>query len=135
MPSFWPGSSRSRVLDGRHSLFFKLLDSLRVLGKMSQAHAAQNVRRLRELNVVVADDLDAVAPRIAEVEERPRQCFDARLGQCLANGLLVVDDEPKVATVVRGLSASLLQRQKLVAEVDEGHVLAFPAKIDRDDPS
>ena len=36
---------------------------------MRQAHAAQYVRRLGELDVVVADDLDAVAPRIEEVEK------------------------------------------------------------------
>jgi hypothetical protein len=40
-----------------------------------------------------------------------------------------------VTTVVRGLSPTLLQRQKLIAEVNEGHVLAFPAKLESEDPS
>src|SRR5208282_1807029 len=53
----------------RHSLVGKFLDRLCVFRKIRQSHAAQHVRRLGELDVVVANDLDAVAPGIAEVEE------------------------------------------------------------------
>ncbi len=48
----------------------------------------------------------------------------------LADGLLVVHHEPEMATVVRRLAAALLQREELVAQVDEGHVLAFPAQLE-----
>jgi hypothetical protein len=46
---------------------------------MRQSHAAQHVRRFRELNIVVADNLDAVAPRIEKVKERAGQRLDPRV--------------------------------------------------------
>jgi hypothetical protein len=42
-----------------HCLFGKLLDRLRGLGQVRQTHAAEHVRGVRELDVVVADDPDA----------------------------------------------------------------------------
>jgi hypothetical protein len=96
-------------------------------------HAAQHVRRLGELDVVVANDLDAITPRIAEVEERSRQHLDARFRQRAADGVLVVDDEPEMATVVRRLFASFLKGKELVAQVDERHIL-LPAKLELEYP-
>jgi hypothetical protein len=58
-----------RTLTWRHSLVGKLLDRLRVLGKVREAHPMQHVRRLGELDIVVSNDLEAIAPGIAEVEE------------------------------------------------------------------
>jgi hypothetical protein len=46
---------------------------------MRQPHAAQHVRCLGELDVVVADDLYTVAPRIEEIEKLTGQRVDARL--------------------------------------------------------
>ena len=86
---------------------------------MRQPHAAQDVRGLGELDVRVADDLDAVAPRVEEVEKRTRQRLDAGVGERGADGLLVVDDESDVTAVVGRLAAALLQREELVAQVDE----------------
>ena len=57
---------------GRHSLVSQLLDGLRGLCEVCQAHASQDMRCLGELDVVVADDLDAVAPRVEEVQESAR---------------------------------------------------------------
>ena len=37
--------------------------------------------------------------------------------------------------VVRGLAASLLEREELVTQVYKGHVLAFSAQLERDYPS
>jgi hypothetical protein len=53
----------------RHSLIDKFFDRLLVLGKMRQPHAAQDVRRLSELDIVIADDLYAVAPGVEEIEK------------------------------------------------------------------
>ena len=58
---------------GRHTLPGKLLYRFRVLRKMRQPHAAQHVRRLGELDIFVADDLDTVAPRVKEIEKLARQ--------------------------------------------------------------
>src|SRR5512144_2827968 len=98
---------------------------------MRQPHAAQHVRRLRELDIVVPDDLDAVAPRIEKIEKRTRQRFDAGIGQRFADGgLLVIDHKSKMAAVVGGLSTALLERKELVAQIDEGRCLALAAKLE-----
>ena len=55
------------TLAGCHALFGKLLCHLRVFGKVRRSHAAQDVRRLGELNILVTNDLDAISPRVAEV--------------------------------------------------------------------
>src|SRR5258706_13316692 len=79
MPGFGPGihelilrPPRLRVTPilaslRRHALFRQLLDRALVLREVGKAHAAQHVGGLGELDVVVADDLDAVAPGIAEI--------------------------------------------------------------------
>ena len=113
---------------GRHSFVSQLLDGLRGLYEIGQAHAAENMRRLRELDVVVADNLDAVAPRVEEVQKSPRQDLDPGFGQRRAHGFLVIDHEPKVTPVVTGLLAAFLKGKKLVAQIDEGGMLALAAQ-------
>ena len=66
-----------------------------------EAHAAQDLGGLRELDVSVVDDLDLVPPRVEEVEAASRLGFDARRLECLARRLLVVDDETEVAAPIR----------------------------------
>ena len=63
---------------------------------MAQSHAAQHVWRLGELDVLVADNLDAVAPRVEEVEKRAGQGFDPRVGQRFPDCFLVIDDKSKM---------------------------------------
>src|SRR5262245_1704716 len=113
-----------------HAFLRKLLDCFLVLGEMRQSHATQHVRRLAELNIVVADDLDAVAPWIPEIEKRAGQRFDTGSGQRLADRLLVIDHETEMAAVVGGLLPPLLQREELVAEIDEGRRLALAPKLE-----
>ena len=48
-----------------------------------------------ELNVRVADDLDPIAPRVHEVEERAGQWLDARFRKRPPHRLLVVDEQLK----------------------------------------
>src|SRR5262245_66426836 len=67
-----------------HAFPRKLLDRFLVLGEMRQSHATQHVRGLGELNIVIADDLDAVAPWIPEVEKRAGQQFDTGIDERLA---------------------------------------------------
>src|SRR5439155_20229282 len=85
---------------------------------------------LGELDVVVADDLDAVAPRVAEIEELAGQGLDTGLGHRPAHRLLVVDHQAKVPAIVGRLLAALLQGQELVAEIDESHAVALAAKLE-----
>src|SRR6185437_1086135 len=56
-----------------HALFRELLQRSLALGEVRQPEAAQDVRRLRELDVVVANDLHPVAPGIEEIQKPPRQ--------------------------------------------------------------
>src|SRR5439155_13288958 len=81
----------------------------------ADAHPAQDLRRLRELDVAVADDLDLVAPRVVEVEPPPGPHCDAGLGQRRADGLLVVDDEAEVPRRVRRLAPRRREGEARVA--------------------
>ena len=115
---------------GRHSLVGQLFDGLSALSKIGQTHAAQDMRRLRELDVVIADDLDAVAPRVEEVQEAARQDLDACCCQRLAHSLLVIDHKPEVTPVVTGLFAAFLKGKKLIAKIDEGSMLVLAAQLE-----
>src|SRR5205823_3941643 len=96
---------------------------------MPQSHSAQYMRRFGELNIVIADDLDPVAPRVEEVEKRTRKSLDAGVGQRLPNGLLVIDDESEMTAAVGGLRTAFLERKELVAQVDKGRGSAFAPKL------
>src|SRR5262245_49377414 len=91
-----------------------------------KAHAFEDARRLRELDVAVVDHLPVVSPRIDEVVVAEHR------GACLAcpvEGLLaVVDDEADVAISVRRLRPAGREGDELVAEVDEGHPPAATAE-------
>src|SRR5579885_3324298 len=77
------GSTRIRRELRRHALLSELADrALRLLER--EAHAAEHVRRLGELDLAVLDHLDAIAPGIEEIQERPAP--DARLPPLRAPG-------------------------------------------------
>src|SRR5207302_6513591 len=81
-----------------------------------EAHAAQDRLRLRELHLVVLDDLDAVSERIEAVHPPALHDFDAGALERTPRFLLVVDDEPEVSFRVGRVRASLHQRDELVAD-------------------
>ena len=95
---------------------------------MRKPHAAEHVRRLGELDVVIADDLDAVAPRIEKIEKLTGQRLYTHLGQRLPHRFLVIDDKPEMTAVVGSLRTALLKREELIAEIDESRVLALAAQ-------
>src|SRR4029077_14926206 len=88
------------------------------------------IRRLGELNVLVSDDLYAVAPRIEKVEKRSGEGLDARVTQCLASGLLVIDHKSKVTSIVDRLCTALLECKELVTQIDERHGIAFASTFE-----
>ena len=88
------------------------------------------MRRFGELNVGVADDLDAIAPRVEKVEKRAGQGLDAGIRQRPADDLFVVDDEAEVTAVVGRLFAAFLQRDELVAKIDEGIRIALAPQLE-----
>src|SRR6187200_3593902 len=91
---------------------------------MRQSHAAQHVRRLGELDVVVADNLNAIAPRVEEVEKRPGQRLDTCVSQRFSDGFLVIDHQSKMPALVSRLRTTPLKREELVAQIDEGRCAA-----------
>ena len=97
---------------------------------MGQPHAAQHVWRLGELDVLVADNLDAVAPRVEKVEKRGWQWLYPRVSERLTDGILVVDHKPKMTLIVSRLSSAFLQCKELVAQIDESRSGALAAKLE-----
>ena len=102
---------------------------------MRETHAAQHVRSLGELNVGVPDDLYSIAPWVEEIEKWAGQGLDACVGQCLADGLFVIDDESKMTALVGWLCTALLERNELVAEIDEGCGIALASKLEGNNAS
>ena len=64
---------------------------------MRQSHAAKDVWCLGELDVFITDNLDPVAPWVAEVKKRAGQGFDSRFSQRFVDRILVVDHKSEMA--------------------------------------
>src|SRR5260370_9217889 len=129
------GAAVGGVLADLHALFGQLLLRALVLGQARQAYTAQHVGRLGELNIVVADDLDAVAPWIQEIEEGTIERGDAGRLQSPARRLLVVDHETEMAAIVRRLLGPFLKGAELVAQIYEGHAVALAAQLELEKPA
>src|ERR1700692_2290947 len=108
-------SASCQVLPQRHSLFGQFLFCFLIFGQMRQPHAAQHVGCLCELNVVVTDYLYSVAPGVSKIKEGPVEWGNPGCLELLAGGLLIVDDEAKVATIICRLHAAFLKRNELIA--------------------
>jgi hypothetical protein len=131
--NFAPGTIdalRPRRSFRRHAFVDKLLDRGFALRQLRESHSAQHIRRFSELNIIVPDYLYAVAPGVEKVEKRPREELDARVDQCLASCLFVIDDKAEVTPIVGGLCTALLERKELVSQIDERHGLAFASKFE-----
>src|SRR5215469_15826050 len=109
---------------GRHALVGQFAPCL-VRLVQPEAHAAQHMRRLGELDVAVGHDLHAVAPRIEEIEERPVEQLTARRHDKFAHRGAVIDHQAEMPRAVAMLAADLRQVGELNAHVDEGAGLAL----------
>jgi len=67
--AFFDATFDPKQLLQRHAFLGQFLFCFLVLGQVRQAHTTQNIRRLGELDIVVADDLDSIAPRVPKVKE------------------------------------------------------------------
>ena len=63
-------------------------------------------------------------------EKLTGQRVHARLNQRVADGAHVIGHGSKMTTVVGGLGAAPLEREELIAQIDEGRGLALPRKSD-----
>jgi hypothetical protein len=75
----------------------------------------QHIGRFGEMDVLIADDLNPVAPGVTKVEEASGQQGDTSRFERLASRVLVIDSETEMATIVRGLLTAFLKRNKLIA--------------------
>jgi hypothetical protein len=75
----------------------------------------QHVRLLGELDALVAGDLDAVAPRIEEVEVRALEQRGTRRFGERTHAAPLVDDQPNVPMAVRRPRLPFHQGQELIA--------------------
>ena len=124
---------RARFLD--HALIGEFALRLLVLVER-EPHAAQDMRRLGELDVRVFDDFEPVAPWIEEVEERTLDHACAgRLGE-FDDARTVIDDKADMAALDVLSCGPVHQRHvdELVAHVDEGVALALAAQGEIENP-
>src|SRR5262245_9612474 len=126
----WATRPSARRSTCRHSLVGELPDRFLVLCQVRQPHAPQYVRRLGELDIVIPDDLDPIAPGIAEIKKAPRQHLHPRFAQRNPHSLLVIHDKPEMPPIIRRLPPAFLQSQELIAKIDEGGVFALAAQLE-----
>jgi len=69
---------RSERIGAAHTFVSQLLPGAVGLGQMIETHTAEDIWRFGELNAAVVNDLDPIAPWIAEVKKRPLDRCDAR---------------------------------------------------------
>jgi hypothetical protein len=93
------------MLSGCQAALPELAQRAVALGQSIQLHALEHLGRLGELDVAVVDDLDVVAPRVAELETAAAGHRHARIRERGADCVAVLDDEAEVAAVVGLLRA------------------------------
>jgi hypothetical protein len=67
---------------------------------------------------------------VEKVGKRAGQRLDPRFSQRFADCILVVDHKSKMAALVSGLSTALLQCEELVAQINEGRIVALAPKFE-----
>ena len=117
-------------LFGRHALLGQFVSCALVLLQMREAHATQDIGGLGELDIRVVNDLYAVASRVPEIEEGAIKQANTCCLERLAGRDLVVDDKTEMTAIVGWLFATLLERDELVAQIDEGHGVALAAQLE-----
>src|SRR5205085_1998953 len=123
----------SEAYSDAHAFIRQFLLGFFVLGQVHQSHASQHISCLGELNIVVANDLYSVAPRVPEIEELTVKWRHTSCLKGLSGCLFIIDDQAEVSTVIWGLSAALLKGNKLVAQVDESHRVTLAAQFETEE--
>ncbi len=82
------------------------------------------------MNVVVPDNLYAIAPWVPEIEERTVDEGDTRCVKGFARRLLIFNDQSEVTVLVRGLFTALLKRDKLITQVNKSHGVILAAQLE-----
>src|SRR5207245_3640450 len=110
----------------RHTLLLKFFNGVGGFFDSADAHPFEHVRCFSELDVIVGNHLDSVAPRVAKIEP-PIQCLNSQLYQRSAYRLPVIYDKTEMALVVCFLGPAEAQLDELIAEIDKSIVVALAA--------
>src|SRR5208282_2025745 len=108
----------------RHALLGQLAPGVFVLVEV-EAHRAQHLGGLGELDVGVFDHFDPIAPGVEKVQEGTGQQLTPRGLDPLAHARTIVDDEPEMAAPVFVRVGGLHHVDELVAELDERVAASF----------
>jgi len=101
----------------------------------ARAPSLQDPLGPRELDLVVLDDLDVVAPWVEEVEPAARADLHAGGLESAPRRLLVVDHETEMAGAVRTARAALHERKELITDVDEDSAVRATSQRELEEPS
>jgi heme exporter protein A len=74
-----------------------------------------------------------IAPGVAEVEAAASEKLRSLCLEAATHLLAVVDHEPEVTLLVRGLASALGEHEELVADIDEGHTGYAAAQLELED--
>ena len=126
--AFTPAEQRRRA--PRPRPFFR--SSARASGPFSRSSSPmpRSTAALGELDLAVVDDLDLVAPRVAEAQPARGQVGDPLRGEGGSHRVAVVDDEAEVAVVVRAAGARRREREELVAASTNAIGSRAPAQLE-----
>ena len=120
------------MLGSAKALGAQFLAGLLGLAERLEAHALEDLRRLRELDVLVGDDLEVVAPWVANPVPAD---VGSRFSGGLESAVSVIDDQPEVTVVVGFLPSTLGERDELIPDVDERHAPGPSAQRELEDPA
>ena len=95
-----------------------------------EAHTAQHVGRLRELNRGVVNQFDAIAPGVEKILKRTGQQRNSHLLELVEDRLAIVDHQTEMAFVVGRLAPASGKVQELIAEIDKCHRIATAAQLE-----
>src|SRR5215213_796204 len=98
-----------------------------------ETHSRKHGRRLRELHLRVLDDLDEIAPRVAEAKPPARLDLDAGRLERLTHPRSIVDHEAEVTAGTAVGRVALGQREELVAHVEKRHSSRAAAELEIED--
>ena len=85
-----------------------------------EPHRTEHIRRLGGLDIAVLHYLDAIAPRIQEIEKGSWQDLPTGRLYARTHARSIVDDQPEMAAAIRVLHRRFHQVDELVAELDKG---------------
>jgi hypothetical protein len=117
-------------LFGRHALLGRFVSCALVLLQVREAHATQDIGGLGELDIRVVNDLYAVAQGSRKSRKGPSSKRTPAAWSALRAATLYRRRQDRMTAIVGRLFATLLERDELVAQIDEGHGVALAAQLE-----